>query len=60
MLKDLSECTSFKPFVNLRSHALSIVAQIEGGIMLMKNDRDLKTLEEVVSVIRSQLELKKV
>jgi TetR/AcrR family transcriptional repressor of nem operon len=57
VLTGLSDETGFQPIVNYRAHAQSIVAQIEGAILLMKAGTDFSVLVNVITVIRHHLQL---
>jgi TetR/AcrR family transcriptional regulator, transcriptional repressor for nem operon len=43
--------------INTKKSAQTIVAMIEGGVLLMKNQQDIKLLENVFDVIRKQYNL---
>ncbi|PCD04916.1 TetR family transcriptional regulator [Peribacillus simplex] len=58
-LKELLEQEHLPSTIDPKKHAQSIVATIEGGVLLMKNQKDISFLTNVLDLIRIQYRLSK-
>ncbi|MBA9025831.1 MULTISPECIES: TetR/AcrR family transcriptional regulator [Bacillaceae] len=56
-LTEMVEENQLDPTINCTKSAQAIVAMIEGGILLMKNQQDIEILATVMDIIRKQYHL---
>ncbi|MGM0878753.1 MAG: TetR/AcrR family transcriptional regulator [Bacillota bacterium] len=56
-LNELIKQGHFPSTMDSKKHAQSIVAMLEGGVLLMKNQKDISFLQSVLDVIRVQYRL---
>lgn len=57
VLDDMIKQNQLDSAIDTKKSAHTIVAMIEGGVLLMKNQQDIKLLENVFDVIRKQYNL---
>jgi TetR/AcrR family transcriptional repressor of nem operon len=57
VLDEMIKQNRLDPAIDIKKSAQTIVAMIEGGVLLMKNQQDTKLLQNVFDVIRRQYNL---
>jgi TetR/AcrR family transcriptional repressor of nem operon len=57
VLDEMIKQNQLDPAIDIKKSAQTIVAMIEGGVLLMKNQQDTKLLQNVFDVIRKQYNL---
>jgi TetR/AcrR family transcriptional repressor of nem operon len=57
VLDEMIKQNRLDPAIDIKKSAQTIVAMIEGGVLLMKNQQDTKLLQNVFDVIRKQYNL---
>ncbi len=57
VLDEMIKQNQLDPSIDTKKSAQTIVAMIEGGVLLMKNQQDINLLENVFDVIRKQYNL---
>ena len=57
ILEEMVKQNQLDSTMDIRKSAEAIVAMIEGGILLMKNQQDISILMNVIDVIRQQFHL---